>query len=268
MKWILFLLAVLFLDLGSTTALTGQDNEQITMTIIYDNTAYNSGLQADHGFSCLIEGMEKTILFDTGTQPDIFLSNLEKLNIDPKSVDFVVISHNHGDHTGGLRSFLEINNRATVYLPASSPKEFVEETGKSCAGVRTEHNPVEICADVHLTGEMGTSIKEQGLILNTSRGLIVITGCAHPGIVGMVQRAQRIMNRNVYLVFGGFHLSATPEAEVEQIIQQFRETGVQKTGPTHCTGAQQIELFRKAYRSDFVPMGAGRILVFTKDGIR
>ena len=62
-----------------------------------------------------------------------------------------------------------------------------------------------LCKNVYLTGEMGFSIKEQSLILNTPEGLIVITGCAHPGIVEIVKKAKAMLNRDIYLAIGGFH---------------------------------------------------------------
>jgi len=93
------------------------------ITIIYDNTAYRESLQSDWGFSCLVE-VENTprILFDTGGNGRILLSNMEKLNINPKSINEVFISHAHLDHTGGLSDFLQVNPEVKVYVPISYPK--------------------------------------------------------------------------------------------------------------------------------------------------
>jgi len=120
--------------------------------------------------------------------------------------------------------------------------------------------PVEICKNVFSTGEMGTQIKEQSLILNTSKGLVVITGCAHPGIVDIVRRAKEMIDKNIYLVFGGFHLMQKSEVEVKNIISQFKDLGVEKVGATHCTGERAIQLFKQAYGDDFVQMGVGRVI--------
>lgn len=235
--------------------------KQIEITILYDNYLFSEGLKTDWGFSCIITGTEKTILFDTGTKSDIFFHNVGKLEVNLKDVEIVAISHNHGDHTGGLNSFLGVNNGVTVYLPGSFPQQFfknVEQKGAKTIGI---DKPVEICKDVFSTGEMGIQIKEQALILNTNKGLIVITGCAHPGIVDIVKRAKDVLNKKIYLVFGGFHLMSKSENEVKEIINQFRELGVMKVGATHCTGDGAIKLFREAYGENFIRMGVGKKIV-------
>jgi 7,8-dihydropterin-6-yl-methyl-4-(beta-D-ribofuranosyl)aminobenzene 5'-phosphate synthase len=235
----------------------------ITFTILYDNYVFKEGLEADWGFSCLIQGTEKTILFDTGTKSSIFLGNIKKLKVNPKDVELVAISHNHGDHTGGLFAFLKENHNVSVYLPTSFPDDFfkrVENAEAKCVAV---DKPVEICKDVFSTGEMGTMIIEQSLVLNTDKGLIVVTGCAHPGIVDIVKKAKEISDEKVYLVFGGFHLLQHSESQVKEIINQFRDMGVQKVGATHCTGDKAIEMFQEAYGDDFVKIGVGRVLKIT-----
>ncbi len=234
------------------------DAKQIEITIIYDNYLFTEGLKTDWGFSCIIKGTEKTILFDTGTKSDIFFHNIGKLEVNLKDVEIVAISHNHGDHTGGLNSFLGVNNGVTVYLPVSFPQQFFKNVEQKGAKTISVDKPLEICKDVFSTGEMGIQIKEQALILNTNKGLVVITGCAHPGIVGIVKRAENVLNKKTYLVFGGFHLMSKSENEVKEIISQFRELGVMKVGATHCTGDGAIKLFREAYGENFIRMGAGK----------
>jgi len=265
-KSMLLALSVLFIFYG-VIDLNAQE-KPIKVTIIYDNTVSLEGLEPDWGFACMIEGTEKTILFDTGTKSDLFLRNMEKLKIDPKIAELAAISHDHGDHTGGLNAFLEKNNNVIVYLPVSFHDKWAKSIQKAGAKTKPVKEPVEICRDVHLTGELGVSIKELAVILDTEKGLVVITGCAHPGIVGIVRRAKEILDKNIYLVFGGFHLMQHSEEAVNKIIQQFRDLGVQKVGATHCTGERQIEQFRKAYGKNFVELGAGRVLKITSEGLQ
>ena len=115
-----------------------------------------------------------------------------------------------------------------------------------------------------ITGEMGVQIPEQALILDTSHGIVVITGCAHPGIVDIVKKAKELMNKDIELVFGGFHLGGTPEARVREIIGRFREMGVKRVGATHCTGDEAIQMFRDEYGENFVEMGVGRKIIIAK----
>jgi 7,8-dihydropterin-6-yl-methyl-4-(beta-D-ribofuranosyl)aminobenzene 5'-phosphate synthase len=244
-----------FLFVGNALFLEGSS---VTITILYDNYPFGEGLKTDWGFSCIIEGTEKTILFDTGTRSDILFH--KSLNVNFKNVDLVPLSHNHGDHTGGLFAFLKENNKVTVYVPASFPDSFKQRVKDSGAKIVSVDEPVGICKNVHLTGEITGPVNEQALILDTNKGLVVITGCAHPGIVGMVKRAKEVVKKDVYLVFGGFHLRGKSEAEVKEIIRQFKELGVQKVGATHCTGDLAIGLFKQAYGENFVQMGVGRVI--------
>jgi len=265
-KYVSLFLSISVIVIG-ILGITAQE-KPVKITIIYDNTVAVEGLESDWGFACLIEGTEKTILFDTGTKSDLFLRNIEKLKIDPKSVELILISHDHGDHTGGLLAFLEKNNDVTVYLPVSFHDKWVERIGKTGAGTTPVKEPVEVCKGVYSTGELGTSIKEQGVILDTEKGLVVITGCAHPNIVNFIKRAKEVLDKEIYLVFGGFHLMRHSDAQMNAIIKEFRKLGVTKVGATHCTGPKQINMFRKEWGKDFVELGAGRVLTLTKDGLK
>ena len=234
--------------------------DTIAVTILYDNYDFAEGLETDWGYSCIVRGTQKTVLFDTGAKRDIFLRNIEKLNVDPKEIESVVISHNHGDHTGGLTAFLEKHSDVSVYLPISFPQAFVKQVKRTGAEVMSVDEPVEICKGVYLTGEMGDRIKEQALILDTDRGLVLITGCSHPGIVDILKRAREVLNRDIYLVFGGFHLLRKSDDQVREIIDQFKDLGVQKVGATHCTGDKAIAAFREGYGANFVQIGVGKVI--------
>jgi len=238
--------------------------EPIKMTILYDNYVYTEGTKSDWGFACLIEGIEKTILFDTGTKSDILWYNVEKLNTDLNKVEQIVISHNHGDHTGGLQSVLEKNPNVTVYFPASVAHEFTGRVERAGARVIAVDEPQEICKDVYLTGEMGDQIKEQSLVLDTPKGLVIVTGCSHQGIVNILKKAKEILNKDIYLVFGGFHLMRHSDEQVKEIIQEFKILGVKQCGATHCTGDRAIALFKAAFGENYVQMGVGKVIEIAK----
>jgi len=117
--------------------------------------------------------------------------------------------------------------------------------------------PKKICAQVWSTGELGTSMKEQSLVITTGKGLIIITGCAHPGIVNIVEFAKEYLNQKIYLVLGGFHLMSYQDNQVKQIINKLKALGVKKIAPSHCTGGRPIELFKAAWNEDFMDLGCG-----------
>ena len=151
----------------------------VKVTILYDNYVFAEATKADWGFSCLIEGPEKTILFDTGTRGDILMHNIRALNVNLPVIDCIVISHDHRDHSGGLDSVLSLVGHVEVYLPNSFNTSGIPALSNSNVQITLVKDPVEICKGVLLTGELGTSIKEQSLVINKPDGAVVITGCSH-----------------------------------------------------------------------------------------
>jgi len=221
---------------------------KIRLITVYDNYPFNPQLQTGWGFSCYIrcrfggDGFERNILFDTGADSVTLLSNMEKLEIDPKQIEIVFLSHNHNDHVGGLQGFLKANgNSAKIYYPTAFS------------------TPANIFDGIYSTGALG-SLKEQSLVVLTEKGLVIITGCAHPGIVEIIETAKEFLNERVYLVLGGFHLSGTSDAELKRIIREFRELGVKKVAPCHCSGARCRALFKEEYKENFIENGVGRII--------
>jgi len=236
---------------------------QFSITTVYDNYQVNPALTTAWGFGCVIRTAQEGILFDTGGDSSILLGNMEKMGISPEDIDIVVISHIHGDHVGGLDGFLERNGKVEVYIPASFPDSLREKIKSRGAEYRDVTGCIKICDGVYTTGEMGSSIREQSLVLNTGEGLVVITGCAHPGIVSIVEKARRVLpDRSIYLVMGGFHLSGASDSQLKGIIEGFRGLGVQKVAPSHCSGDRCRELFRQEYGEDYVEGGAGNTISF------
>jgi 7,8-dihydropterin-6-yl-methyl-4-(beta-D-ribofuranosyl)aminobenzene 5'-phosphate synthase len=237
-------------------------SKNLSLTIVYDNNPYKDGLMTSWGFACVIKGTEKTILFDTGGNSAVLLNNMQQLGIDPNEIDIVVLSHFHGDHVGGLNGLLQENDNVTVYLPATFPPGFKEPL--KGAGVKTVevNDPARICKGVYSSGILGNGIKEQALMIATDRGLILITGCAHPGIVHILAAANKILEDKILLVIGGFHLGAMARPELEEIIAGFRKLGVERVGPCHCSGDQARRMFKQEYGQDFLDAGVGRLIEF------
>ena len=240
----------------------------MTITIDYDNNPYDPRLQTAWGFGCLVEIGEKTIHFDTGGCGVILLRNMVTMGIEPTSIDTIVLSHTHADHTGGLVSLFAMGARPTVYVPRCFPVD-LKSGVRAYAELVDVQQATNIANGIFSTGEMGTGIVEQALVLNTPKGLVVVTGCAHPGISEMLSRAKEIGEDEIYLVLGGFHLSGASEAGIKEIIVDFQRLGVQKVAPCHCTGDKAFALFREAYGEDFIQNGVGQVIeIINEERIR
>jgi 7,8-dihydropterin-6-yl-methyl-4-(beta-D-ribofuranosyl)aminobenzene 5'-phosphate synthase len=229
----------------------------LELTIVYDNNPYREGLETRWGFSCLVVGLECTLLFDVGGDGTVLLRNMAKLEIDPKQIDAVILSHIHVDHIGGLPDFLEQNPDVVVYVPKSFPQGVGRDVESAGAREVKVDTPVEICQNAYSTGELGSWIKEQSLVIRTAKGLVVITGCAHPGVVEIVQRAKQMLSTDVYLVLGGFHLCWMSIHQVRTIIKGMQRQKVEKIAPCHCSGDLAREQFEKYYGKDFILTGVG-----------
>ena len=221
-------------------------SDTLTLTIAYDNYPGPAHLKPDWGFACLIEGLEKTILFDTGGNGSILLENMRQLNLDPQKIDLIVISHVHGDHTNGLESILKIRPQIPVYIPSGFGDSFKQNIRSLGSPLIEAENSVEILPTARTTGTLGHSaIVEHGLCIKTAEGWVLITGCAHPGVDNMAAQAQKVIPELIYMVLGGFHMGAYSEPQINAVIDKFQELGIEKVAPTHCTGDPARAIFKQ-----------------------
>lgn len=212
------------------------------ITILYDNDVYKEGLQADWGFSCLVEVPcqdGKRILFDTGTNGSILLSNMEKLNIDPASIDEVFISHAHFDHVGGLSAFLNVKSDVTIYVPFSL---------RGVRGVKevvSVSEPLKIHEDVFSTGELDHI--EQSMAVKIDKGIVIIAGCSHPRMAHILKAASQF--GNIHAIIGGLH--GFSEFDL------FKD--LELICPTHCT--QHKAEIKALYPEKYTDGGVGRVII-------
>ena len=232
----------------------------LTITVLCDNNPFRKGFETSWGFSCFIEGTDRTVLFDSGNNPFLLLRNMSKMEIAPADIDLILLSHMHWDHTGGIYGVIENNNELAVFLPASSSDRFKDDIKKQGAEIVEVGEPVKICNGVFSTGESGESIKEQALLIDAKKGLIVITGCAHPGIINLIEKAKKIIGQEVLLVLGGFHLETESKERLKDIVSNFRKLNVEYVAPCHCTGTNAARLFRAEYGGNFIRAGAGKVI--------
>lgn len=207
------------------------------ITIIYDNEVAREGFKADWGFSCLIEAYGRKILFDTGANGSILLSNMEKLDIDPIVIEEVFISHGHWDHIGGLLDFLNIN-QVKVYIPWSCQEP-------SGAGeIIKVKEPLKIHKNIFSTGTLNDI--EQSLVVKTEKGLVVIARCSHPGVKNILKAASDFGEPKVLI--GGLHGFSDFEL-VEDL---------EFICPTHCT--QFKSEIRSRYPEKYISGGVGKVI--------
>jgi 7,8-dihydropterin-6-yl-methyl-4-(beta-D-ribofuranosyl)aminobenzene 5'-phosphate synthase len=233
--------------------------QSLTITIVFDNNAYDQRLKSAWGFSALVEYHNHTLLFDTGGDGSTLMENMRILGIDPTQIGSVMLSHAHGDHTGGLGALLEYGARPVVYLPPSFPASFKRQVERFTPVVEVSPGQ-SIAEDLYTTGEIGRSIPEQALVIQTAQGLVIVTGCAHPGIVAIVVQARQMFDERVCLVLGGFHLGSKSKAEIDTILKNFRRLEVGRVAPCHCTGDQATAMFAAEYGEDFIQAGVGRVI--------
>lgn len=247
-------------------------SNRLTITSIVEDTTYRHGLWATHGLSFLIETHRYKILFDTGESPEVLFHNLKVLKINLRQIDCLVISHGHIDHIGGLPEFLPHLLNQPVYLLENALNDFsdsyfyeyfnlplfnnaykperVEPKILSYKNLKKINEPVQIYPNFWLTGPLMSKkrVKEQALVISLSKGLVVITGCNHPGIKNTIDKAQQITsNKKLYALIGGLHLKGSDKKEVNKIIHFLKKQNPRIIAPCHCTGMNAVQMMKNAF---------------------
>ena len=294
-------LASLVAALGSCTSMSpsspaaGADPTKAQITVLYDAFGKASAMQKDWGYAALIEYGGKRILFDTGNNPDTLARNAKAKGIDLSTLDFVVMSHRHGDHMGGMAYLLSVNPKVKIYAPkegfgvyggdlpstfyrkdASLPADERYYDGTPPATMRfgtawpeanfqlVDRN-TEIAPGIHLislvSDKPGTlELRELSLAINTPDGLVIVVGCSHPGIDKIVDTAAKI-NPRIHLIAGGLHLVVAKDDEIDKIATTLRDTyKVGYVAPGHCTGEPTFAALRKAFGERYLYAGLGTTL--------
>jgi 7,8-dihydropterin-6-yl-methyl-4-(beta-D-ribofuranosyl)aminobenzene 5'-phosphate synthase len=189
------------------------------LRILYDNEV-KEGFKSGWGFSSLV-GEE--ILFDVGADLDNLIYNMRRASVNLDRIDKVVLSHEHGDHVGGIRVLTMLGD-VQLFTPKSFSERYKRVLTSFPNVTLTEIDEVkEISENIFTTGELGRFTKEQSLIVKTDKGLTVITGCSHPGLENILKVASRF--GDIYGVVGGFHGFRKLEAL----------KGMELIVPCHCT---------------------------------
>lgn len=236
----------------------------VKITVLYDNRCDNCHLQEGWGFSALIEYNGSKILFDTGGDVSAFSSNFEKMKLSYNEVSHLLFSHRHWDHIAGFKEIVKkVDKETALYVPKTFPWWLLKRAGSHLKKIKVVRSFEEIAPNIYsLVLKGGFWLYEQALILKTPKGLGIITGCAHPGIVQILKAAQDYLHSDIYFVMGGFHQFSKPAKQSAEIVKQFQVLNVQKVAPCHCSGDHLIRQFQEAFGSNFSKIGTGTILNF------
>ena len=238
------------------------DNGETTVRvkILFDKTSENKKLHTGWGVSFLVDDR---ILFDTGENGAWLIENMKILKVDIDKIEAVVISHDHWDHQGGLWELLTKKKGLTVYACPNFSTEFKEKVKKLKGDIIETKKNIEISKSIFITGEIageykGEYMPEQALVTKTDKGISVITGCAHPGIIKMLNSVKRnFPNDDIYAVLGGFHLMDRDKIFIEMVADEFNKIGVKKAGATHCSGPKAEEVFKDKFKNHFLSIKVG-----------
>lgn len=268
------------------------------ITVLYDAFGGTSTMQKDWGYAAFIEYGGKRILFDTGNNPEIFARNAKAKGVDLTKLDFVVMSHRHGDHMGGLSYLLKVNPTVKIYAPkegfgvygADLPSSFyrkdaslppqqryyngeppeVMRFGSAWPGANFQlvGKNIKITDDISLialvSDKPGTlELRELSLAINTPDGMVIVVGCSHPGIDKIAEAASTI-NPRIHLVTGGLHLLTASDSDIENVVTTLRDRfKVEYIAPGHCTGEPAFAALKKAFGDRYLYAGLGTTLALT-----
>jgi 7,8-dihydropterin-6-yl-methyl-4-(beta-D-ribofuranosyl)aminobenzene 5'-phosphate synthase len=277
----------------------------IQVTTLIENGRLEENLLCEAGLSFLIQTNDQKILFDTGAT-SAFIDNAESMNIDLSKIDYVVLSHAHYDHSGGLRSlchstrrkfelilnpnffnkkFLQHSNDYLTYIGNDFSEEFLQVENIKTTFPLTDlfelgpqlyiMSNFELVCDfeprspeflVLKCGEykLDYFTEEQVLIIKTTKGLILVTGCAHSGIVNICESVRKSFKEPIHAILGGLHLMNSDMDRIAKTAQYFKDIGVQKLGACHCTG-EVAKAYFAVEGPEFIEMPSGKVTYFDFD---
>jgi 7,8-dihydropterin-6-yl-methyl-4-(beta-D-ribofuranosyl)aminobenzene 5'-phosphate synthase len=272
------------------------------ITTLIENTLHPSQgeLQAEHGLSFYIEHQNHVFMSDVGASGR-FAHNAERLGIDLKRVDALAITHHHYDHGGGLERFFQENDTARVYLRWTEAVDFIAEDDPSKTRyIGLDHTVLAEYADriVYVKGDQeilpGVSLlthiplkhpkpagdhrlkmktgkhairdpfdHELVTVLEGKEGLVLLTGCAHNGVLNMIEAVKTAFpGQPIQAVIGGFHLRREDETGVRGIGKSLNEMGIPAIYTGHCTGEGACEVLESVLGNRFHRLYTGLVMVF------
>lgn len=301
--WLVPFLAMLLAGCAATATSESAANtalQKAQITVLYEAFGKTSSLQKDWGFSAFIEYGGKRILVDTGNDAGIFAHNAKAKGIDLTKLDFVVVTHRHGDHTSGLSHVIAANPGVKIYAPkenfgvfgAALPGTFYKRNQSLPADMRYfDGNPpatlrfgspwskgnftwvtttTEVAPGFHLIllkGPWGVDldVMEISLAIDTPEGIVLVVGCSHPTIEKIVEAAKAVKalsDKPIHLVIGGLHLLPATNEAISRTAASLHDTWkVEWMAPVHCTGEPAFEILKQTFGERYVYAGLGTTIL-------
>jgi 7,8-dihydropterin-6-yl-methyl-4-(beta-D-ribofuranosyl)aminobenzene 5'-phosphate synthase len=262
----------------------------LKVQILCNNQTSKSRFLAEHGLSLFIQVDHYRILFDTG-QSHVFAHNAKQMGVDLSSVDALVLTHGHYDHTGGVREFARHNRKDKFYLHPAAFSQRFNRGGRENIGIpwgredfseriETVREPLALSPNILLTGQVPRFFEitqtpflmyegeelvedyvldEQLLLIEGRNGVYVFMGCCHMGLGNALRVAAELFpGERIAAVIGGFHLKGSGR-EASRILQEHQ---VELIVPLHCTGFGAISGLKAAFGDSCPLLGAGEELIF------
>ena len=236
----------------------------VKITTLVDNDVWEKGLSSTWGLSFYVETFQEndkhTILMDVSGSFETFHENASKLGIDLTVIEAIFISHWHGDHVGALSQVLPLIKCSVPVYVASANASGMREIKNLNGNPVVCSEPMELLGGLMSTGEMPTRISEHSLIIDVKdKGLVVLTGCCHPGTINILKRAMKASGVNkVYAVMGGFHISGS---NVGVKVGEFlKELNVEIVCPCHCTDQDARNGIAEIVGEKYVKIGSGKTI--------
>lgn len=215
------------------------------------------------GVSLVVDG---SILFDTFSNYRNLAKKMKRYDINPDDLQSVVVSHEHADHLDGLWGLLKNTDGLNVYLPAHANKKIKQRVINMGGILRDGIGSRTIRAGAHVTDDCigaykGKPVAEHALVLETIKGLVLLVGCAHPGIGSFIQKARQNFDLPIYGVIGGLHLMGKTHNELMQEALALKEEGVKLIAPLHGAGWRSRGIYKSVFRDEYIDLCEGEELM-------
>jgi 7,8-dihydropterin-6-yl-methyl-4-(beta-D-ribofuranosyl)aminobenzene 5'-phosphate synthase len=269
-------------------------------TIIENSKPLDSNLECEHGLSFFVEYDGKKIIFDTGNDGKNFLENAHKLDIDIKNADYMVLSHGHSDHTGGVIPYVDIfgNDFKLIVNPSLFfPRHKYYRMKKESIGIQFTREDLEkrnvntiLSEDVETISEniqviSGFSLHpqykmednglyceddgvekkdfmpgESVLVMKHAKGLVLLIGCSHSGVISIIEKVREQYNEKIHAVFGGTHLVHSSQGFIDKTVEYFKNSEIEKIGVCHCNGPNAGKTFKEEIPDRYFQITTGKVI--------